>query len=174
MSFLDLLSAVAQVVGGTQPDAAHSSVVAAQQPYWYSGRDTGDSTGVAGLAGCYSVPTDVLGPTPVGLVLPGPWRPDPSLPAFPTQGHKFLEDEIHVRIMVGHDAEQELMARLVNFRDTVPPAFDANMQLRGAAGVSSAWCNEGDFIEVAWGGDVYFALTFIVRVARGLNVMYSG
>lgn len=173
MSFLDLLTAVARVVGGTQPDATHSSVPVAQQPYWYSGRDAGDSTGVAGVAGCFSVPTDVLTATPVGLVLPGPWRPDQSLPAFPMQGHKFTEDEVHVRIMVGHDAEQALIARLVNFRDTVPPVFDAHMQLLNTPGVASAWCNEGDFIEVQWGGNVYFALAFIVRVQRGANVTYT-
>ena len=174
MSFLDLLAAVAQVVGGTQPDATHSTVPAANQPYWYSGRDAADGTGVAGLAGCYSIPTEVLGATPVGLVLPGPWRPDPSMPAFPMSGHKFTEDEVHVRIMVGHDAEQGLMARLVGFRDTVPLVFDAHMQLLSTPGVTSAWCNEGDLVEVMWGGNVYFALTFIVRVQRGLAATYVG
>jgi hypothetical protein len=174
VSYLDLLAAVAQIVGGTRPDVTHSSVTEAQLPYWFSGRDSQDATGVDGLAGCFSVPTEVLTATPVGLVLPGPWRPDPSMSAYPTQGHKFLEDEVHVRIMVGHDAEQALMARLVNFRDTVPPVFDAHMQLRNTPGVGSAWCNEGDFIEVAWGGKVYFAMAFIVRIARSLNVTYTG
>jgi hypothetical protein len=173
MAFLDLLSAVAHVVGGTQPAQNQTTVSATQLPYWYSGHDTGDSSGVAGLAGCWSVPTEVIGATPVGMVLPGPWRPDSSMPAFPMQGHKFTEDEVHVRIMVGHDAEQALMARLVNFRDTVPPVFDAHMQLLNTTGVSSAWCNEGDFLEVQWGGNVYFALAFIVRVQRGTNVTYS-
>lgn len=167
MAYLDLLAAVARIVGGTQPDAAG-------QPYWFSGHDAGDASGVAGLAGCWSVPTETLGATPVGLVLPGPWRPDSTMPAFPTQGHKFSEDEVHVRVMVGHDSEQALMARLVNFRDSVPPVFDAHMQLLNTAGVASAWCNEGDFQEVMWGGNVYFALVFVVRVQRGLSVTYTG
>lgn len=174
MSYQTLLDAVARAVGGTRPDAAHSSVLAAQQPYWFSGVDTGDGSGVAGLAGCFSVPTEQLNATPVGMVFVGPWRPDPTMPAYATQGHKFSEDEIHVRILVGHDAEQTLVARLVNFRDTVPPALDSHMQLFNTAGVVSAWCNEGDFIEMMWGGNVYFALTFIVRVQRGLSVTYTG
>jgi hypothetical protein len=174
MPYQALLDAVARVVGGTQPDAAHASVPAERRPYWFSGVDTGDSSGVAGLAGCWSVPTEQVTSTPVGMVFVGPWRPDPTMQPFPVGGHKYTEDEIHVRVMVGHDASQTLIARLVNFRDTVPPAFEAHMQLLGTSGVTSAWCNEGDFIEMTWGGNVYFALTFIVRVARGLNVTYVG
>lgn len=178
MAYLDLLAAVARVVGGTQPTLAQltalqSPVSAGQQPYWYSGRDAGDSTGLPNLAGCWSVPTELLGATPVGMVMQGPWRPDPSLPAFPMGGRKFTEDEVHVRIMVGHDAEQALIARVMNFRDTLPAVFDGNMQLRNTPNVASAWCNEGDFVEVQWGGNVYFALAFIVRVQRGLPTTYT-
>lgn len=174
MAYQALLDAVAKVVGGTQPSAGQTSVPTEQQPYWFSGKDAGDATGVGGLAGCWSIPTELVTSTPVGMVFVGPWRPDPTIPAYPMQGHKFSEDEIHVRVMVGHDAGQVLIARLVNFRDTVPPAFDAHMQLFNSLGVGSAWCNEGDFIEMAWGGNVYFALTFIVRVTRGLTVSYTG
>ena len=173
LSYLDLLNAVARVVGGTQPSASQSSVAAALQPYWFSGRDTGDSSGVAGLVGCFSLPTSTIDATPVAMVLPGPWRPNSNFP-FPTQGHKFTEDDVHVRVMVGHDDEQAQMARLVNFRDTLPPAFDAHMQLFGSAGVSTAWSNEGDFLEVLWSGNVYFALQFVVRVQRSLPVAYVG
>jgi len=172
VTYLNLLSAVARVVGGTHPDTAHSTVTASQLPYWYSGRDTGDNSGVSGLVGCWSLPTELIGGTPVGMVLPGPWKPDEVL-SYPMQGRKFVEDQVHVRIMVGHDDEQAQMAALVNFRDTVPPAFDGHMELFNTPGVVSAWSNEGDFLEVLWGGNVYFALVFIIRVQRGLNVTYQ-
>jgi hypothetical protein len=175
MAYLDLLNALARVVGGTQPDAAHSSVTAALQPYWYSGLETGDATGVPGIAGCFSVPTELITATPVGMVLQGPWAPDAALGmSGPRQGHRFTTDTIHVRTMVGHDAEADLMARLANFRDLVPAAFDAHMQLFGQPNVSSAWCETGDFIEVEWAGNVYFALVFMISVQRALPVTYIG
>jgi hypothetical protein len=170
-AYLDLLNAVARVVGGTQPDAAHATVPAALQPYWFSGKDTGDASGVAGLAGCSSLPPEVIQATPVGMVLPGPWHP---LDATPIGGRKFTEDQIHVRVLVGHDDLTAQMARLVPFRDLVPPAFDGHMQLFNSAGVMTAWCADGDFMEVTWGGDVYVALVFIVHVQRALPVTYVG
>jgi hypothetical protein len=174
VSFDALLAAVARAVGGTQPSAALSTVPAPLQPYWYSGRDAADGTGVSGVVGCFSLPVATIDATPVAMVLPGPWRPDQSMPTYPMQGHKFTEDDIHVRVMVGHDDETAQMARLVNFRDTVPPAFDAHMQLFNTLDVAAAWCNEGDFIEVLWSGNVYFAMQFIVRVQRGSPVSYTG
>lgn len=175
MPYFDLLNAVARVVGGTQPAAAQSSVVdPSLQPYWYSGVDTGDSTGVPGLAGCFSVPSQSLHAAPVGMVLQGPWAPDATLSQGPRQGRRFTVDTIHVRIMVGHDAEAKLMGALANFRDVVPAAFDAHMQLFASTGVTTAWCESGDFIEVEWAGNVYFALVFMVSVQRALSVTYTG
>src|SRR5690349_7862039 len=104
MAYLDLLNAVARVVGGSQPNSSQASVTADLQPYWWSGRDVGDSTGVSGLVGCFSLPSQVISATPVGMVLPGSWRPDPTLPSA-RQGRKYMEDDIHIRIMVGHDDE---------------------------------------------------------------------
>lgn len=166
MAFLDMLNAAAKVVGGTQPDPTGN-------PYWFSGRDVGDSSGVAGLSGCWSLPPSVLGATPIAMVLPGPWRPADV--TYPTQGHKFEEQELHVRVMVGHDDEQAQLALLVPFRDLVPPAFDSHMMLFNTAGVTSAWCSEGDFLEVSWpAGTTYFALIFVVRCQRAITVTYTG
>jgi hypothetical protein len=171
MPYLDLLSAVARVVGGTQPSPAQASVPAILQPYWYSGLETGDGSGVPGIAGCFSVPTELIATTPIGIVFQGPWRPD--LTAGPMQGHRFSEDTIHVRCLVGHDAEADLMAALANFRDLIPAAFDAHMQLFATPGVMTAWCDQGDFIEMDWAGSTYLALVFMVSVRRALSVTYQ-
>lgn len=174
MPYFDLLKAVAQVVGGTQPSLTQTSVSPALQPYWYSGVDAGDGSGVAGIAGCFSVPTDSIQATPVGMVLQGPWKPDTTVASGPRQGHKYSEEQIHVRVMVGHDDEPDLMAALANFRDTVPTAFDTHMQLLQTTGVMQAWCADGDFLEVEWAGNVYLSLVFIVTVLRALPVTYVG
>lgn len=171
MAYLDVLNAVARVAGGTQPTAAQSSAPAAQQPYWFSGRDSGDGSGVAGLTGCWSLPTDPIDTTPVGMVMPGPWRPDE---AFPTQGHTFSEDQVHLRVLTGHDTLQTGLSRLVNFRDSVPPAFNTHMQLFNTPGVAAAWCADGDFMEISWAGNVYWAMVFVIRVQRSISVTYTG
>jgi hypothetical protein len=176
VAYQDLLNAVARVVGGTQPSTGQSSVGTDaegfnRQPYWFSGVDTGDSTGVTGLVGCFSLPMSSLDATPVGMVLPGPWKPEQP---FPTQGRKFLEDQVHVRVMTGHDAIGAQMAMLVNFRDLVETAFNQHMQLFGTAGVLAAKCESGDFVEVDLGGTTYLAVEFYVNVQRGLSVAYAG
>jgi hypothetical protein len=170
-AYQDLLNAVAHVVGGTQPSAGQTTAPAVLQPYWYSGRDSADGTGVAGLVGCSSLPPEIIQATPVGMVLPGPWHP---LEATPIGGRKFVEDQIHVRVLVGHDDLTTQMARLVPVRDLVPPAFDGHMQLFNTPGVTTAWCADGDFMEVSWGGNVYVALVFIVHVQRVLTTTYTG
>jgi hypothetical protein len=163
IAFLDLLGSVAKVVGGNQPDASG-------RPYWYSGRDLADGSGVTGLAGCHSLPPEVLETTPVAIVLPGAWVP---MTNFPTQGHKVTEDAIRVWVMVGHDDLQSQMAMLVGFRDLVPTAFDSHMQLFNTAGVFTASCAEGQFREEPWAGSAYLVLEFVVRVQRQLAVTYA-
>lgn len=171
MSYLTLLNAVAQVVGGTQPNSTLSSVATALQPYWYSGADTTDGTGVAGLAGCFSLPTEQLNSTPVAMVLPDAWNP---LQPFPTQGRKYREDLVHVRVMVGHTDLQTAFVQLVNFADLVPTAFDTHMMLFNQANVDTADCSAGSFLEVEWPvGTVYYALQFVVKVHRAIPVTYT-
>jgi hypothetical protein len=160
---------VAQVVGGTQPSAAQASVPATLQPYWFSGADTGDGSGVAGVVGCFSLPQGALNSTPVGMVLPAVWKP---LEPRPMQGRKFIEDEVRVRILTGHDDITLQMALLVNFRDTVELAFNQHMQLFNTPGVLTTNCREGTFLEVDLGGTVYLAVEFNVFVQRGLAATY--
>jgi hypothetical protein len=175
VAYLDLLNAVAQVVGGTKPSAAQvavgSTVAVANQPYWYSGLDAQDSSGVAGLVGCFSLPTEAVPGGPFAMVIPDAWLP---LEQFPTQGHERREDTVHVRVMAGHTDLQSAMAQLVNFADLVPTAFNTHMTLFGQANVFTAWCSQGAFLEVEWPvGTVYMAIQFTVQVQRSIPVTRS-
>lgn len=176
MSYQGLLNAVAQVVGGTQPNATQSSVAAALQPYWFSGVDSGDNSGVSGIAGCFSIPTESLNNTPVAIVLPDGFV---SLnlgggEVFPRQGKKYREDTVHLRVMTGHADLQTQMAQLVAFADSVPTAFDTHMQLFNSSGVDTADCSTGVFLEVEWPvGTVYMALQFVLKIHRAISVTYT-
>lgn len=174
MSGQTLLNAVARVVGGTQPSNALTTASAGppdQRPYWFSGLETGDGSGVAGLAGCWSLPLESLTNTPVAMVLPDTGS---DLDAFPTQGHRRLENLIHVRVLTGHGDLQSNMAALVNFDDLVQAAFNSHMTLFNEPNVDTAWCSPGTYLEVAWPeGTVYTAVQFVVRVHRSIPVTYS-
>lgn len=160
----NLLIAVAKVVGGNQPDAAG-------KPYWYSGKDKGDGSGVSGLAGAWWPAPEIVQDTPVALILPGPGK---LLQPFPHQGQKQIEDNIHVRVMVGHADLQTMLLMVVDFHDLVMSAFDTHMQLFGSTGVSSANCGPPQVLEVEWGGSSYAALEFVVKTVRMLPVSYQG
>ena len=179
MSYPTLRDAIARIVGGTQPDNAHTSIAPPstvgnvtapdQRPFWFSGADTGDASGVAGLAGCWSVPTEKIPVTPVAMVLPDSWQPDAQFP-FPVQGHKYRDDRLVVRLFTGNAPMQIAISQLEVFADTVTDAFDHHMQAFGEAGVSTVDCSTGRFLEVNWGGAAYFAIDFRVTVYRGLPV----
>lgn len=183
-SYLDLLGAIARVVGGTQPTlpqlqagqngigedldaAAKTALQTKQQPYWYSGSDAGDGSGVTGLAGCYALPTEDLGATPVGMVLPNAWVPWEK---EPFQGRKNRIDDIRVRIMIASGDLMALTAQLVDYADLVPTAFDAHAQLFATLNVGYGECSTGRFLELSWGGKVYFALEFTVATLRSIPV----
>lgn len=164
-----MLNAVARVVGGTQPPAGQSSVTDSRQPYWYSGVDAGDGTGIAGVVGCFSLPVGTLDTTPVGMVLPASWKREQQ---FPTQGSKFQSDELRVRVLTGHDDITGAMAFLSNFRDLVESAFDSHMELFGAIGVTAADAQSGAFLEIDLGGTTYLAAEVVVIVRRAVSVTY--
>src|SRR5205085_2481683 len=136
MSQLTLVAAIAQVVGGTQPTQQQAALGSGVAPpyltYWYSGRDVGDGSGVSGLVGCFSVPTELLSQMPVAMVIPDRWEPTQP---FPTQGEKLRVDRFTVRLFVGNNDMQSLIAQMLNFADTVPSAFDSHMELLGQVGV---------------------------------------
>lgn len=170
MAFQDVLNAVARVVGGTQPPAGQSSVTDDRQPYWFSGQDTGDGSGIPGVVGCFSLPVGTLDSTPVGMVLPASWKREGQ---YPTQGSKFLSDEVRVRVLTGHDDVTGAMAFLSNFRDLVESAFDSHMELFGQANVTAADAQSGEFLEIDLGGTTYLAAEVVVMVRRAVSVTYT-
>lgn len=162
--YSNILAAVAQVVGGNQPDPTG-------KPNWFSGRDKGDSSGVASLAGCWWPPPEVLADTPVAIVLPGPSR---LLQAFPMQGHKQVEDAVHVRVLAGHADLPTMLSLIAVFHDSIPAAFDTHMTLLGQPNVLAANCGDQEFLdEASWGGTVYIGLELVVRVERVIPVTYT-
>ena len=171
MAFQDVLNAVARVVGGTQPASNQSSITDDRQPYWFSGADTGDGSGIPGVVGCFALPVGTLDSTPVGMVLPASWR---KTDAYPHQGRKFLEDNVRVRVLTGHDDVTGAMAFLSDFRDLVESAFDSHMELFGQAEVTAADARSGEFLEVDLGGTTYLAVEVVLLVRRAVSVTYTG
>jgi hypothetical protein len=179
VSYQSLLNALARTVGGTQPDNAHTSVPAPktvngvllpdQRPFWFSGVDTGDGTGVAGLPGCWSVPTEIVARTPMAMVLPDGWQPNAMTP-YPIPGHKYRDDRIVIRLFTGNAPMQVAIAQLIAFADIVTDAFDHHMGGFGEPNVSTVDCSTGRFLEVDWGGAAYFAVDFRVTILRGIPV----
>ncbi len=165
MSYPGLLQAVATVVGGTfvrtNPDGSG----------WYSGKDSGDATGVSGLAGAFWPPPEIVQDTPVALVIPGNSK---LLMAHPMSGRKDLQDQVHVRVLVGHTSLPTMLSTVAAFHDTVPTAFDSHMQLLGTSTVLTASCDGPQFLEVEWGGSAYAALEFVIGVERSIPVTYVG
>jgi len=104
------------------------------------------------------------------VIIPGNAK---LLMPYPTQGHKELEDTVHVRVMVGHSNLATMMLLVAAFHDVVPAAFDTHMTLFGSSNVLAASCDGPEWLEVEWGGSTYAALEFQVRIQRVLPVTYS-
>lgn len=173
--YLTLLQAVARVAGGSNPTnpqilAAHPEMPSDLYPYWFSGLDHGnDGTGVAGLVGCFALPSEIVGPTPVGMLVPN--RFDPA--TDPRGGQKIADEQVALRVMVGRDDMATQALRLVKFRDIVPAQFDLHMSAFGEPGVYMLQCDRGRFIELDWGGAPYMAWEFTIFVRRAIAASYA-
>lgn len=161
-TFQDLLNAVAQVVGGTAPNLA-------ADPFWYSGFQVGDGTGVAGLRGCYSTPPGAAQDPPLGFVMGSSFR----LNEEPRQGIKGYDDSIRIQIMVGHVEPTTDYSILDPYRDSVPAAFDSHMQLFGTPSVLDAVITSGKPGFLAWAGQPYVGWDFVLRVRRLAPIVFS-
>jgi hypothetical protein len=146
--FQTLLNAVAQVVGGTAPNPA-------TEPFWFSGSQVGDGTGVAGLKGCFSTPPGSIEDPPMAFVIGGPFR----LTDEPRQGIKGYEDMDY--------------SILDPFRDSVPAAFDSHMQLFSTPTVLDAVIVSGRPGFFAWGRFPFVGWEFGLRVRRLAPIVYS-
>lgn len=160
--FQSLLNAVAQVVGGTQPNPAND-------PFWFSGFQVGDGTGVAGLHGCHSLPPGAIEDPPEAFVAGGALR----LTEEPRQGIKGYDDDIRIQIMVGRVDLITDYSVLDPFRDLVPAAFDTHMQLFATPTVLDAVITSGKPGFLSYANSPYVGWEFVLRVRRLSPTVYT-
>lgn len=164
-TFYDVVSAIALTVGGTQPDAVN-------KPYWFSGYDANDGTGVANLHGCYAEPPSAINDPPIGIILPTSFTAhapggDSDRLVF---GMEEQIDDIRLWILVRKIDPKTAWPNLAPFRDTVPDALRQHLQFgnypTSIPGVEQAWINSGQIIRTDYAGVEYAGWEFNVRVMR--------
>lgn len=156
----DVLDRVAQVVGGTQSP---------NDPHFWSGAMAQDQTGVAGLTGCYSSPPEDIQALPVAIVM----VPDQFTAELVSQGEEDNVDDVRLLVLVGIYFREAQFAQLTPFRDLVPAAFRAHMQLFGSNKGTWAFISHGRSGTYEYGKTAYLAWEFTVRVTRMLAVTYN-
>ena len=162
MAFSDVFDAIALIVGGTQPDATG-------QPFFYSGAQKGDSTGISGIKGCYSAPPlSINCDTPFAVVFMGAgtdgsdFRGGSNL----TQGTLFKQDMVKLQICTGLTSPNYQYDTLMDFRDTIPNTLAGKLTLNSTATVFDAFPQDYRFANVEWAGTTYMCLEFHIRVRR--------
>jgi hypothetical protein len=171
--FQSVMDAIAQVVGGTQPDATN-------RPRWFSGRDSGDGTGLLPggtypvFTGCYSAPPDAIEDYPVGVVLPGPFqiRGADGRENY-WQGSELNVDDLSVWIIVARQDSQTTFGNLMPYRDLMPAAFAAKMTAFSTVNILQAMVVSGRPKALKWGDITYDAIEFVVRVSRMIPRTYT-
>ena len=162
MAFSDVFDALALIVGGTQPDATG-------QPYFYSGVQKGDSTGISGIKGCYSMPPESVNcdvPFAVILLDSGTDGSDFRGGDLLTQGTLFKQDFLKLQICVGRTQPAYQQDTMVDFRDAIPNALAGKLTLNSTATVFDAFPQSYKFGVVTWAGTPYDTLEFRIRVRR--------
>ena len=153
-----LLNQLAKVVGGT---------VNPKDSHFFSGAIAADGTGIDGIKGCYSLPPKNITTTPVGIILPGPFKAQ-----LASQGEEDNEDEVRLLLLVAPYDGTYTYATLTPFRDLVTAAFRAHMSAGGLVD-QYAWVSAGTPAVHSWGGLDYFAWDFTISVHRSLAVTYT-
>jgi hypothetical protein len=170
--FQDLLDAMAKVVGGTQSDSTTN-------PHFYSGYKSQDGTGIAGIHGCYSVPPEVIGDPPIGVIVPGKFTVNSDRTRdLLTMGEEYNVDDLKLFLFVRNNDSKTQYANLNPFRDSVPAAFRAATQLGNAGLIAGqqilqVWCSDGRAGVFTWAGTSLIGWEFNLRVIRTLMVTYS-
>ncbi len=159
-TYQDVLNQVALIVGGTQPDPTHN-------PWWFSGATVGDGTGIAGLAGCYAVPPEVVETVPVGIILAHEFQTHyyPSLQQD--------EDTVRLMLLVRRNDSRTQVANLNPFRDSVPAAFATHMGLNASANVWQALVHSGRTGVFRWGDHPYLGWEFEIRIYRSHSAAFA-
>src|SRR5579863_9873548 len=96
-TFSDVFDAIALLVGGTQPSPT-------TEPFFYSGAQVGDSSGINGIKGCYSMPPEVINcDPPFGVLLLGTGTDGSDFRggSILMRGENFKQDLVRLQICVG-------------------------------------------------------------------------
>lgn len=169
MAFSDVFDAIALIVGGTQPDTV-------KQPFFYSGAQKGDSTGISGIKGCYSAPPlSINCDTPFAVVLLGTGTDGSDFRGGTVlmQGENFPQDMVRLQICTGLTDPENQYNTLMDFRDVVPATFAGKLSLNSTATVLDAFPQDYKFAHVTWAGTEYMCLEFRIRVRRQITQTYS-
>lgn len=164
---------IALVVGGTK--------VANSVPLLYSGAQAGDSTGLSsaangGLQGCYSrAPLAFMVAPPVAIVVAKSFTAK-----LMQQGYEENDDRVSLLVMVAKVDSAVDLALLNVFRDTVPAAFRAHMQIDQIAGSTPltpeplyCFCIGGKAGGITWNNVSYWGWSFDLQILRTPMVTYS-
>lgn len=159
VAYQAILDQVARVVGGSQPDPSGNI-------WWFSGKQTGDGTGIAGLEGCYSVPPDSIETVPVGVVIAHEFETTHYM------SHKADVDRVRLQILVRTNDTRTQIANLNPYRDSVPAAFEQHMQLNASANVWQVLVKSGKTGVFSWGAQNYLGWEFDLTIYRDASVTY--
>lgn len=165
-TLLSILDKVGLLIGGTQPNPIGS-------PHFYSGLQVGDNTGVAGIAGCYSIPPETLPDPPVALLYPSSF--DAMGPAHAgqlMQGNEDNQDDITIWVLLWRNDLPTQYAAMVPFRDSIPALFRQHMQLGGLINID-AFIIHGHTGRMVHEAVEYIGWEFTLRIRQLYSVTYA-
>lgn len=163
---------MAKVIGGNQPDVATN-------PHFYSGYKNGDSTGIAGIHGCYSVPPATIQEPPLGVLFPGPFTVNSDRAKdLLVQGEEYNVDAIRLIVFVRNNDPKTQFANLNPFRDSLPAAIRAATQLGNPSliagqSILQVWVGGGQPGVFVYAATPYIGWEFTIKVARMMAVTYQ-
>jgi hypothetical protein len=170
----DVRDACARVVGGTAPDAAN-------RPRWFSGVDSADGTGVAGVVGCWSAAQaqiTVAGGGAVGsaagMVMNGPGNlhfPASVDSLGPSQEYTF--HNLRLLLVIPRADPETEDSLLTPFLDSVRAAFRAHTTLFNTANVEQAVPSAWRPLALTWGTGKFIGWDFTIRVFMIATVNYA-
>jgi hypothetical protein len=156
----DVFDAVAQVVGGSAPDATN-------RPRWFSGVDSADGTGIAGINGCYSGPQQQYFNPPVGVVMSVRQRLANPIRDTLTQGTELREADFSLYILDATDDQETQFGIISAFPDLVYSAFASHVGLFSLSNEYQAAVVADDGPKkFSWSGKDFIAWEFTIRVLR--------
>lgn len=166
MAFLDMLDGVGRVIGGTCVDPVNN-------PHFFSGRQVGDGTGVAGLNGCWSVAPATLSDPPWGIVIPSDGEMGGAdRMEILTEGNLFEIHNVRLVIAVGLVDTLTAWSQALPFYEGVRNAFEAHMTLYGAVDID-AFPTKYKMGEITWSGNTYVGWDFTIRLRNMSTPIYT-